>query len=74
MWWKVAGIFTFGGKHQIWYIGVLMYAESKKNREASCEINETLSFLGLFMTYITYHQIILLGVYALHVCPILYVY
>ena len=30
MWQKVAGIFTSGGKYQIWYIRVLMYAESKK--------------------------------------------
>ena len=30
MWQKMAGIFTSGGKYQIWYIGVLMYAESKK--------------------------------------------
>ena len=27
MWQKIAGIFTSGGKHQIWYIRVLMYAE-----------------------------------------------
>ena len=62
MWQKVAGIFTSGGKHQIWYIRVLRYAESKTNREASSEISETLSFWGLFMTYITSYQIILLGV------------
>ena len=30
MWQKVAGIFTSGGKHQIWYVRVLGYAESKK--------------------------------------------
>ena len=33
-----------------------------KNREASCEINGTLSFWGLFLTYIISHQIMLFGV------------
>ena len=35
----------------------------QQNREASCEMNGTLSFWGLYRTYIISHQIILYGVY-----------
>ena len=63
MWQKVAGIFTFGGKHHIWYIRVLRYAESK-NQIGRQEEKPTgpFYFWGLFITYIMSHQILLFRV------------
>ena len=44
MWQKVAGIFTFGGKHQIWYMRVLMYAESIKIGRQAVKSTEPFHF------------------------------
>ena len=66
MWQKVAGIFTSGRKHQISNCYGVCWIQW--NREASCKINGTLSFWGLYMIYISFHQIILFGVLANYVC------